>query len=75
MLLDWRNIVAAQAALAGPAGSHVVAIWGAAHLPGIGGLLGRNDFTLERVVWFDAIMPRRGRVAATGSPARDTAGV
>lgn len=55
LTLDWRNAIAASAALAVPAGSHVVAIWGCKHLPGIGELLARNDFVLEDVRWFTAM--------------------
>jgi hypothetical protein len=61
MVLDWRNTVAATAALATPADGHVVAIWGSEHLPGIGELLVRNDFILDRVQWFTAIAFGRHR--------------
>jgi hypothetical protein len=69
MVLDWRNTVAATAALDVPAGTPVIATWGSAHLPGIGTLLARNDFTLEQVHWFTAIAPRRWWRRRGGAPA------
>lgn len=71
VVVDWRNAFAVTAALAAPAGSHVVAVWGALHLPGIGDSLQDNDFVLGEVSWYTAIAPRwtlrrRGELAAGG---------
>lgn len=55
VVLEWRNLVAASAALSAPDGAHVMAIWGAAHLPGIGALLERNGFVLSETRWVPAI--------------------
>jgi hypothetical protein len=51
-ILDDRNDIASDAILA--AESHVVAVWGANHLPGIGKTLKANGFKLRSRQWHPA---------------------
>jgi hypothetical protein len=53
IVLNHRNQIAAQAAIT--ASGDVVALWGAAHIPGIGKLLREAGFTRTKRSWATAI--------------------
>ena len=60
MVEDWRNVLAATAALDAVAQQPVVMLWGAAHLAGMGDIFEANGFELQRpVIWLDAVHRKR----------------